>query len=348
MNEWKRGSMFRRLAAAIAVLAFVSRLSPAMAQAANDSFYAGKTITIQVGATAGGDYSNYALLLAHNLGRHIPGSPSVVVQYVPGAGGLLVANNIYNTVPRDGTVIGITNRAFVTAPVIANPGARYDSRKFGWLGSSSVEYAVCFSWKTSPIKTVRDLTQKELIVGAAGGAGAANTFSELANRYIGAHMKTINGYPGSTEIILAMERGEVEGYCGLSWIYIKTRKPEWLANKDINLLFQMGPTIHPDLPNVPFLPDLARSPEDKAVIDFVLASQELGRPFFAPPGVPETRLKMLQDAFAATQQDADYKSEADKMGLDLEYVSGEKAKALVSNLYLQPQAVVSQATTLMK
>jgi tripartite-type tricarboxylate transporter receptor subunit TctC len=328
-------------------VSFVVLCSALAAAQAPDPFFKGKTLFVQVGASAGGSASHYAQAVARHIGRHLPGEPHVVVQHVPGAGGLLVANNIYNSAPRDGTVIAITSRAFATAPLVGNANARYDSRKFGWLGSSSVEYSVCFSRQGAEVKSVQDALTKELIVGAAGSAGTASMFAEMANKLIGTRIKSITGYPGSTEVILALERGEIDGYCGLSWTYIKLRKPEWIRDHKINILFQMGPSKHPDLMDVPFLPDLTRSEQDRAVAKFLLIPQAIGRPFFAPPGLPQGRLETLRSAFDATMHDSAFLTEAEQMKLEVEFVSGKDAQSIVEGLYETPEMVIREATKLM-
>jgi tripartite-type tricarboxylate transporter receptor subunit TctC len=314
--------------------------APALAQ---EPFFKGKTLTIQIGSTSGGSASSYGQALARHIGKHIPGAPQAIVQHVPGAGGFQVANNIYSHAPRDGTTIAVTTRAFATAPLLGQANAKYDPRQLGWLGSTSVEYSTCFARAGAGVKSVQDLLSKELIVGAAGAGGTASTFAELANRIAGTRIKTISGYPGSTEVILALERGEIDGYCGLSWIYIKLRKPDWIEQRKINILFQMGPSRHSDLPDVPFLPDLAKTEHDRKVAEFILIPQAIGRPFFTPPGLPPERLAMLQDAFAATLRDPAFLAEAEKLKLEVELVSGQEAAAIVQRLYEMPEDVVREA-----
>ena len=320
---------------------------PQAAAQSEDSFK-GKTLFIQVGSSSGGSASHYAQALARHMGRHLPGEPQVVVQHVPGAGGLLVANNIYNNAPKDGTVIGITSRAFATAPLIGNSNARYDTREFGWLGSASVEYSVCFSRHGAAARSIEDLRAKELVVGAAGRAGTAAMFAEMANKLIGTRIKSVTGYPGSTEVILGLERGEIDGYCGLSWTYIKLRKPEWIKEKKINILFQMGPSKHPDLMDVPFLPDLTRSARDRAVAEFLLIPQMIGRPFFAPPGLSKHVLGILRSAFEKTMKDPEFVAEATRLKLEIEFVSGDDAQTTVRRLYEMPAEVIREAAQILK
>lgn len=339
-----------RLARALGAGAIVLFANMSGAASAQDvaSFYKGKTLTVQVGASAGGGASDYAQVLARHMGKYLPGQPNMIVQFVPGAGGLLLANNLYNVVPKDGLTFGITTRTFVVANLLGNPNARYDARKFSWLGSSATEYSTCFSWNPTPIKTLDDLRKQEMIVGAAGLDGTAAIFARLANQLADTKMKTITGYPGSTEVILALERGEINGYCGLGWNYIKQRKPDWISEKKVNLLFQMGPDKHPDLPDVPFLSDEAKSPEDRQVFDFFLRPQSLGRPFFGPPDLPAERLAALRAAFEKVLQDPGYLAEAKKMNLDVGYVGGDAAQKLVNDLYALSPAAITRAEKILK
>jgi tripartite-type tricarboxylate transporter receptor subunit TctC len=343
-NNVGAGRMRRVVQFLLLSLAFGVLNAPVRAQ---EPFFKGKTLTIQVGSTSGGSASSYAQALARHIGKHIPGAPQAIVQHVPGAGGYQVANNIYSLAPRDRTTIAVTTRAFATAPLLGHAYAKYDPRQLGWLGSTSVEYSTCFARAGAQVTSVQDLSSKELIVGAAGSGGTASTFAELANKLLGAKIKIISGYPGSTEVILALERGEIDGYCGLSWVYIKLRKPDWIEQHKINILFQMGPTKHPDLPNVPFLPDLAKNEHDRKIAEFILIPQAIGRPFFTPPGLPADRLAMLQSAFAETLRDPAFLAEAQKLKLEVELVMGKDAARIVERLYEMPEDVVREAGKLL-
>jgi tripartite-type tricarboxylate transporter receptor subunit TctC len=316
-----------------------------LAGAAHDQvadFYKGRQVTVVVGYGPGGSASFYAQALAHHLGRYLPGHPSVVVQHVPGAGGLLAANNIYNTVPRDGTVLAITGRTVGIEPLIGNSNAKFDGRKFNWIGTANVEYTTCLSWHTSPVKTLQDAMTKVLVVGGTGADATDVVFPKAVNKLVGTKLKIVVGYQSSAEMNLAMERGELEGNCGLGWSIVKLRKPEWLRERKINILFQMALRKHPDLPDVPLISDSARTPEDRQVFDFLFAPQEMGRPFFAPPGVPPERVRALRDAFERALKDPAFLAEADKLGLEVQHGGGEAIDRLLERVYATPKEVIER------
>ena len=316
-----------------------------LAAAAQDSvadFYKGRQVTIVVGYGPGGSASFYAQALAHHMGRFLPGNPGFVVQHVPGAGGLLAANNIYNNAPRDGTVFAITGRTIGIEPLIGNPNAKFDGRRFGWLGTANVETTTCLSWHTSLVKTLDDAMSKALVVGGTGADATDVVFPKAVNKLVGTKIKVVVGYQSSAEMNLAMERGELEGNCGLGWTIVKLRKPEWLAEHKINILFQMALRKHPDLADVPLISDYAKTPEDRQVFDVLFAPHEMGRPFFAPPGLPPERLAALRTAFEQTLRDPQFLAEADKLGLEVQHGGGEAIDRLLERVYATPKDVIER------
>jgi len=317
--------------------------SSSAAQDVVADFYRGKQVTIMVGFTAGGSSSLYAQALARHMGRYLPGSPNFIVQHVPGAGGLVVANTIANTATRDGTAFAITGRTAAIEPLLGNANAKFDGRKFGWLGTANVEYTTCLAWHTAPVKTLQDAMAKELIVSGTGSDATEVVWPKAANKLLGTKFKIVLGYPGSTEMLLALERGEVEGNCGLGWTFIKLRKADWLRDKKINVLFQWSLRSHPDIPDVPLIIDRARTPEDRKVFEFLFAPQEMGRPFFTPPGLPPERLAALRVAFERTLKDSQFLADADKMGLEVQHVGGEAIEKLLERLYASPREVIERA-----
>ena len=318
---------------------------PSLPCAAQDvaDFYKGKQIAIVVGFTPGGSSSLYAQALTRHMGRYLPGSPSFIVQHVPGAGGLLLANNVANTVPRDGTAFAITGRTAAIEPLLGNKNAKFDGRHFNWIGTANVEYTTCSLWHTAKAKTLQDAMSIETVVGGSGADATEVIFPKAANKLTGTKFKVVLGYHGSTEILLAMERGEVEGFCGIGWTFLKLRKADWLKDKKINILYQMSLEKHPELPHVPAIIDYARTPDDRKVFEFLFAPQEMGRPFFAPPAVPAERVKALRDAFARTFKDAAFLAEAEKMGVEVQHVGGEQIQALVERIYASPPDVIARA-----
>ena len=273
--------------------AFCIASLPCAAQDRVADFYKGKQVSILVGSSAGGSASLYAQALARHMGRYLPGGPSFIVQHMPGAGGLVVANTVANSVARDGTAFAITSRTTAIEPLLGNRNAKFDGRQLHWIGTANVEYTTCFAWHTAAVKTLHDAMTKELIVAGTGADATEVVWPKAANKLIGTKFKIVLGYPGSTEMLLALERGEVEGNCGLGWTFVKLRKADWLRDKKINILFQWSLRKHPDLPGIPLIIDSARTPEDRKVFEFLFAPQEMGRPFFAPPGVPAERVAAI-------------------------------------------------------
>jgi tripartite-type tricarboxylate transporter receptor subunit TctC len=316
---------------------------PCAAQDPVADFYKGRQVSVLVGASAGGSASLYAQALARHMGRYLPGGPSFVVQHMPGAGGLVVANTIANTAPRDGTAFAITSRTTAIEPLLGNRNAKFDGRQLHWIGTANVEYTTCFAWHTAAVKTLADVMTRELIVAGTGADATEVVWPKAANKLIGTRFKIVLGYPGSTEMLLALERGEVEGNCGLGWTYVKLRKADWLRQKKINILFQWSLHKHPDLPDVPLIIDSTRTGEDRKVFEFLLATQDMGRPFFAPPGVPAERVAALRAAFAQTLSDPQFLADADKMGIEVQHVGGEQVQALVERIYASPPDVIARA-----
>ena len=316
---------------------------PAAAQDAVADFYRGKQVTIMVGFTPGGSSSLYAQGVARHMGRFLPGNPSFIVQHVPGASGLVLANNLYNTVPRDGTAFGITGRTAPIEPLLGQANAKFDGRRFSWIGTANVEHTTCIAWHTAPVKTLADAMTTELIVGGSGADATEVIFPKAANKLTGTKFKVVLGYPGSTELLIAMERGETQGFCGIGWTFVKLRKGDWLRDKKINILFQMALNKHPEIPHVPAIIDHARTADDRKVFEFLFAPQEMGRPFFAPPDVPADRLAALRRAFELTLKDPQFLADAEKMGVEVQHVGGAAIQALLEKIYASPREIIERA-----
>jgi tripartite-type tricarboxylate transporter receptor subunit TctC len=336
--------MSRNLRKLVAIaITLVMSSGQGAAQDAVADFYKGRQITIVVGFTPGGSSSLYATAVARHLGRYLPGSPNVIVQHMPGAGGLIAANHTYNNAARDGTVFAITGRTVAIEPLLGNKNAKYDARKFSWLGTANIEYTTCVSWHTAPVKTLKDAMERELIVGGSGSDATEVVFPKAANKLAGTKFKVVLGYHGSSELILAMERGETQGFCGIGWTFLKLRKGEWLRDKKVNILFQIAMGKHPDLPDVPLIIDHARTPDDRKVFEFLFAPQDMGRPFFAPPEVPAARVAALREAFAKTFKDAQFLADAEKMGIEVQFVGGAEIDKLLARIYGSPPEIIERA-----
>jgi tripartite-type tricarboxylate transporter receptor subunit TctC len=329
----------RALLAAAAATAITVPASPAPAQDAVANFYRGKTITIGVGFTAGGGYDLHARTLARHMGRHIPGNPGIVVKNVPGAAGLILANQMYNTAPKDGTELATFDRAIPLEPLVAPERARFDTLKFNWIGSTDNDVSTCFSWHTSKVKTFDDVLKRELLVGGTGTGGNASFYPKLLNAVLGAKFKVVPGYPGSAQVLLAMERGEVEGFCSMGFVTLEFTRPQWARDKMVNQLVQLGITKNKNHLDVPLAIDLARTEPDRQAIEFMVSPNLFARPFLAPPGVPAERVQALRSAFNATLEDGEYQAEAAQRKMQVLLVKGEEIDAVLKRIYSMPHSV---------
>jgi tripartite-type tricarboxylate transporter receptor subunit TctC len=337
--------MLVRSLVAIAVSLLPS--SPASAQSPAE-FYKGKSVELYIAYSAGGGYDLYARMVARHLGRHIPGNPQIVPKNMEGAGGLRLANWLYQAAPRDGTVIGATSRNIAFEPLIGNKAAQYDSNQFTWLGSANDEVSVCAAWHTSGIATIRDVLSKELVIGSSGTADDTYQYPRLINNTLGTKFKIVTGYPGNNDVSVALERGEVAGRCGWSWSSAKSTRPAWIEEKKINVLIQLSLSKHPDLPDVPLIMDLARDDEQRQMFRLIFARQVMGRPFQSTPGVPRDRLEALQKAFMDTMKDPAFLAEADKLKFEITPVSGADIETLVADILKMPPALAERAGVLLK
>ena len=325
------------------LLAAAMAAPPALADAVSD-FYKGKRITMWIGYTAGGGYDRYARTLARHMGRHIPGNPKFVAKNKPGAGSMILANDMYSVMPQDGTAISTIGRGIPMEPLFGNKQAKFDPVKFGWLGSTNNEVSVCAAMRRTGIKTFADMKTKGMIVGGTGKGSDTDTFPTVLNNIIGTRFKLVTGYPGGNDINFAMERGELDGRCGWSWSSVKATRGQWLKSGRINILLQMSTSKHADLPNVPFVMDMAKSADDLKVLQLVFARQAWGRPFNTTPNVPKARLAALRAAFDATMKDAKYQADMkDKQKLELNPISGLQIEKLIIDLYNSPKRIVALA-----
>jgi tripartite-type tricarboxylate transporter receptor subunit TctC len=323
----------------LAALAIAVYAGAAAAQPAAE-FYAGKQIDMFIGTPTGGGYDQYGRLLGRHMSRHIPGGPQIVFKNMPAGGGRQAMNHIYNIAPPDGTAIGITIRNIAFDPLLGETATKIDALKLTWLGSLNNEVPVCVAWHTSPFRTVEDIRKAEILMGSSGPTASDAVHAKLINRIAGTKIKLIHGYSGSTGVHLAMERGEVQGRCGLGWDSIVARYSHCVKDNKISILAQFGLSKHPDLPQVPLIVDLATTAADRQLADLLLAPLEMGRPFFAPPGVPADRVQILRRAFDAAAKDAELLADAEKQKVELFPMTGEAVEALVRRIYATPAEVV--------
>jgi tripartite-type tricarboxylate transporter receptor subunit TctC len=322
-------------------LSFVATMNPAMAQSVAE-FYAGKILTVMVGSDAGGGYDTNARLLARHIGKFIPGNPTVIVQNKPGAGSITAANYIYTVAPKDGTMIGMVQRGIPLAKLTEQPGIQFDPEKYNWIGNMSSEAGVSVVWETSPVQTTDDLFKKELVIGGSGAGAENETVPRLLNAVIGTKFKLVAGYKSNTEVLLAMERGEVSGIGSMSWPNIKTSKAEEYKQGKVKILLQNGLKRDPDLPNVPLSLEFAKTDADRQALEFFFVQNTIARPIMAPPGVPADRVAALRAAVVAMAKDPEFKQDAAKLGLDTEPIGGEEVQRIVAKLSSTPADVVKR------
>ena len=327
----------------LCLAAFVSFAAPVAAADAVADFYRGKKLTILVGYTVGGGYDIYARALARFMGKHIPGNPSVIAQNMPGAGSLTLANYLYNVAPRDGTTIGTFARGMAMEPLVGGGKTQFDASRFTWIGSATDEISVCATTWMSRVKTGEDALTKEFSVGAEGGGSDPDTFAAVTKELLGAKIRVVTGYPGGNEISLAMDRGEVDGRCGWSWISIKATRADWVRDNKLNVLMTMGLRRGAELPDVPTIFERAKDDRQRAIMKLVFTRQTLGRPFAAPPGLPDDRRAALRKAFDDTMKDPEFLAEAKLLNLEIEPVTGAAIDGIVAELYATSADVVNEA-----
>lgn len=329
------------------VLAVSTLIGTAHAQE-DQNFYQGKTISFLSGHSAGGGYDTYVRTLARHLGKYIPGNPDVVVRNVPGAGSLVLTNQVANTLESDGTVMASVARGMAFEPLFGNEQALFKPGEMNWLGSLNNETSLCVAWHEAEVKTWQDLKTTPLSVGSTGAGADTNLFPKVLNELFGFKFNIIAGYPGGNDVMLAMERGEVEGRCGWSWSSAKSTRGEWIAqlNDDmeqgkVNILFQMSLKKHTDLPDVPLVTEFAETEKQLQVLNLLFARQVMGRPVVAPPGVPEDRVAMLRKAIAMAVEDPDFLKDASNQSLGINFVAGEEIQTIVQEAYQYPDDVIA-------
>jgi len=325
--------------------------SQAQAQEAVAQFYRGKTINMIVGSSAGGGYDLYARLIARTIGKYIPGNPSLVVSNMPGAGSIVAAQYIYNVGPKDGTAIAAMFFGAVLEPLFGDRSkSKFDSTKLHFIGSANVESSICIVRADTGVKTVADLQSREIIVGASAGGGSTTDFPALMRNVLGAKLKIVAGYPGSNEISLALEKGEIQGACGYGWSSLIAGRPQWLRDHFVNVVSQDGLRLEPKLKEmgVQLTIDLAKTPEERQIMELNYAPLEFGRPYIVAPEVPADRVAALRAAFSATLKDPELLAEAAKINLDIEPLSGEDVQAIVERLYKATPDIVEKAKRAIK
>lgn len=309
-------------------------------------FYAGKTITLIVGSDAGGGYDTYGRVIARHMPKHIPGTPAIVVRNQPGAGSGTAAAALFNTAPKDGTWMGIIFPGIIIGPILdPKPQMLFDVTKFSYIGSADSGTRVCITSEKSQTKTFEDARARKTIMGASAAGGSTRDYAFMLNHAAKSQFEVVSGYKGSADIFLALERGEVDGMCGLDWSSLKAQRGDWIRTKKLNIIVQTGLDAEPELSKmgVPLMWDFVKEPLDKAASELIVSQQIFGRPFIAPPGIPDQTLKILRDAFMKTMADPELLADAEKSRIDIAPTSGEKVQELVTRIFAMPQETVARA-----
>ena len=342
-RAWRR-LLCAALAGAVAVASTAANAADPAAE-----FYAGKTVRVLVGFAAGGGYDLYARTLGRYLGKHIPGEPTVVVQNTPGAGSLKVVNYLYNAAPRDGTVLATFARGIVFEPLLGHTeGTQFDAARFNWIGSIANEVSVCALMRSSGIATFADMEKTPFRIGASGVGADSDIFPVVLRNLFHLPMKLVTGYQGGAEMVLAMQRHEIDGRCGWSWTSLISRDKAMLDGRDIAVTLQIALTKHEDLPDVPLVMDLVRDPQQLAALRLLVSRQNIARPFAAPPDVPAERVAALRSAFDAVMRDPDFIAETRKLGLEVRPVAGTEVQKLFAEISAAPAEALALAAQLVK
>jgi tripartite-type tricarboxylate transporter receptor subunit TctC len=307
-----------------------------------EPFFARKTITISIGYTAGGSYDLYGRLVARHLGKHIPGQPTVVAQNMPGAGSLKAANYIYEVAPKDGTALGVVVESMALEQALSNPAVQYDAAKFTYVGRVATSNNIFMQWHTSKVQSIEDSKRIESSLAGTGPGSIAETVPRLLNALAGTKFKLVSGYPASTEAMLAMERGEVEG-ASSSWAAVSVGKKEWLREKKIRIILQTAPERTKDIPDAPALPEIGTTEQDKQVYQLYASGSAIGRTVLAPPGLSADHTTILRDAFNAMLKDPDFIADIRRLDVELEPLPGEVIQALTVRTLNVPAAVRERA-----
>jgi tripartite-type tricarboxylate transporter receptor subunit TctC len=337
----------RTLTAAAVLAALACAVAPNRADAQSvEQFYKGKTINLYIGFAPGGSYDLFGRMVARYMGKYIPGNPTIVPQNMPGAGSFKAANYMYSVAPKDGTALGEISQTAPLEEALKNPGVQYKSNEFSWIGRATSNIEVQVLWHTAKAKTIKDVLTNETSVASTGPGSPSDGYPRLLNGLLGTKFKIIAGYPGSTDGLLAMERGEVDGAL-TSWNTMKTARANWLKEKKAFLLVQYVAERSPEIPDVPAVVELGKTPAEKQVLATYASGGDIGRSFLTTPGVPAERVAALRKAFSDMVKDKALLGEIDKMKADFFPLEGEKLQKLVADTVNVPPEVVSRMRELL-
>ncbi|MCC6890487.1 MAG: hypothetical protein IT536_18325 [Hyphomicrobiales bacterium] len=326
-----------------AICGLVLAAAPLEPGSAQDAFFKGKQIRILISAGVSGGYSEYARLLSKHMGNHIAGRPAMVVQSMPGAGGLLATNYLYSQAPQDGTTIGLIHSTVPLSPLFGSKGARFDPLKFHWLGSLDRSDGLCTAWFTSPVKTWADMLHREFIVGSSGAGSQMDIYPAMLNKLFKTKIRVVGGYKDGGEIFHAMERGEIEGRCSPQLTTIQSTRPHWLSERKIMVPILIGERRNSLFPDTPAIMEFAKEEAVRAQVSLLIVTQNMDRPLLLPPGVTSDRVKELRAAFNATVADPAFRADADRMRLHLDPVTGEDLARQLAYAYALPAEIIAAA-----
>jgi tripartite-type tricarboxylate transporter receptor subunit TctC len=333
----------------MALAALTATATASFGQSVED-FYRDRRIKYILGSAGGGGYDVYTRTVTKYMGKHIPGNPTFVIQNMPGAGGVVAANYLYNVSPRDGSELGMTGRASAIEPLInpSDKSARFVATKFNWIGTPQQEIGILLVWQPSPIETMQDLKKHELTVSSTGRAAATSVYPRLLNNMFGTKFKVIEGYKSSQEGLFALEKGEVAGHSsGGSSAAFRNRVDPWVKEGKAKMLLQVSMEKDPAYPDVPLITEMATNDTERQILELVLIQQVMGRPILAPPGIPADRVKALRDAFDATMKDPEFLAEADRQKLEVNPVGGAHLNELLERVYATPKDVTDRVAELL-
>ena len=337
-------SKYAGIAASLALFYAVD--GAAVAQSA-DPYFRGRTVSIYIGFGGGGSYDFYGHLVARHMGKHIPGNPNVVAQSMPGAGSFKLANWLTSVAPRDGTAMGIVSQAVALEEAMGSPGIQYHAAEFNWIGRATSVIEIMMTYKEARAKTIQDAMSREVLIGGTGPGSPSEGYPKLLNAGAGTKFKVIAGYPASADVLLAMEKGEVDA-AFTSWGTIQAYHSDWLQAKSAHFLAQGAVARTEELPDVPAVGELGNTPEDRAMLQLYSSTADIGRSFAAPPGIARERVAMLRDAFSATMSDPEFRAEVDMARAEFHPANGAEIQAIVAKNAAPPAAVVERMKRLLR
>jgi tripartite-type tricarboxylate transporter receptor subunit TctC len=334
--------------ARIAVVSLVLTSIGAFPALGADGFFKGKTLTILVGYSAGSTYDTYARLLERHYAKHIPGNPSVIVKNMPGSSSIKASNYVYNVSPKNGLTVGAIRNGMAVEQLYGRKGIRFDALKFNWIGSITRSYPACTIWHSAPAITLNDIKKIEVVSGAIGSSASLAMYPRALNEMLGTKFKVVTGY-SATGVLHAMELGEVHARCGGGYDGLLSARPHWFRDKHLKILAMMSNTRHPNLPDAPWIFDFVKDPTDVKTLQFIFSTQEWGRPYVAPPGVPADRIATLRRAFDAAVADPELIADARKLKATLrDPMSGVAMQRVIAEYHKTPQAIINRVKSFQK